>query len=102
MNDITVKTNNRNIVLPKINHPKKFNVVFLNDDITPIEFVSNALAATFHINLDEAIEITYRAHLEGKAYVGPFSYEIAEEKAYTVMKLAAENSFPLTLDVEAA
>lgn len=82
--------------------PKMFNVVFLNDDSTSMSFVVDVLQSHFRLGHEDALATMLQIHHEGKAYVGPYPYEVAEQKMYDVMKLAADKKYPLTLDVEEA
>jgi ATP-dependent Clp protease adaptor protein ClpS len=83
----------------KIEKPKKYNVIILNDDVTPMEWVIQVLRNVFHFSQPTAENITLTIHNEGSAVVGSYSYEIAEEKAVEVTSLSRTNGFPLQVKV---
>lgn len=80
--------------------PGKFKVVVLNDDHTPVEFVVALLVSVFRHNQQSALELTMKIHQEGRAIVGTYTHEIAEQKALDGTKLARANNFPLVIKVE--
>ena len=82
--------------------PKRYTVLFLNDDFTPIEFVMEILAQVFNQSHDEAEKITMTIHRTGKCAVGLYTHEIAETKAAQAMKAAKQFEFPLTCQPEPA
>lgn len=83
-----------------INEPKKYKVLFLNDDKTPIEFVVELLITIFKHTEDTARDITLKVHNEGAAVVGIYSYEIAEQKGVEATKLARDHNFPLQIKID--
>lgn len=83
-----------------INEPKKYKVLFLNDDKTPIEFVVELLIIIFKHTEDTARDITLKVHNEGSAVVGIYSYEIAEQKGVEATKLARDHNFPLQIKID--
>jgi ATP-dependent Clp protease adaptor protein ClpS len=84
----------------RITEPKKYKVIFLNDDKTPIEFVIEILISVFKHSQETAKEITMTVHNEGSAVVGVYAYEIAEQKAAEAVTLSRSNSFPLQIKVD--
>jgi len=80
--------------------PGKANVVLLNDDHTPMEFVVALLISVFRHNQASALELTMKIHQEGRAVAGTYTYEIAEQKAEDSNNLAKANNFPLVTKVE--
>jgi ATP-dependent Clp protease adaptor protein ClpS len=83
-----------------INEPKKYKVLFINDDKTPIEFVIELLVSIFRHTEDTARDLTLKVHNEGSAVVGVYSYEIAEQKGVEATKLAREHNFPLQIKID--
>ncbi len=82
--------------------PGKYNVVFLNDNQTPMEFVIEVLIGIFKHSRETSEKITLDVHTNGSAVVGTYSFEIAEQKG-TEATLAARNAgFPLNIRVEKA
>lgn len=100
MGDIREKTRRQAVTGTKLEPPKYYNVVFLNDDLTPMNLVVEVLISIFHQAREDAITIMLEAHSGGKGRIGPYSHEVAEWKAYEGMTLAAEFGHPLTLDIE--
>tara|TARA_B100001245_G_C22840983_1_gene404317 strand:+ start:533 stop:862 length:330 start_codon:yes stop_codon:yes gene_type:complete len=80
--------------------PKKYNVVFFNDDYTPIEFVVTVLMDIFHHSEDIAKEIAQMVHDEGKAIAGTYNFEIAEQKSLEAISQARADKHPLQVKLE--
>ena len=80
--------------------PKRFKVLMLNDDFTPMEFVVHVLERLFHMTHAQAIEIMLTVHRRGLAVVGVFSHEVAETKVAQVMELARRQQHPLQCTME--
>lgn len=84
----------------KIEEPKRWKVIFLNDDHTPMEFVVGVLTEIFKHSQETAKEITLAIHTEGSGIAGVYSFEIAEVKAVEATNLARQNGFPLQIKLE--
>ena len=84
-----------------IKEPGKFCVIFHNDDMTPMEFVSQLLMTVFHHDEHAAREIMLKVHSEGRAVAGVYIFEVAEQKAMDSVGIARNNGFPLSVSVEA-
>jgi len=84
----------------KIEEPGRFNVIFVNDNLTPMEFVSEVLVLIFRHTEETARDLTMVIHEKGSAIVGNYTFEVAEQKGVETTKLARENSFPLQVLVE--
>ena len=84
----------------QIRTPKKFKVIYHNDDYTPMEFVSWSLQAHFSKSEPEANSIMLEVHKQGKAIAGIYDYQIAESKIYDVTESAREHNFPLKVTGE--
>lgn len=84
----------------KLQLPKKYKVIVLNDDVTPMEFVIALLMGVFRHKQEQATEITMKIHREGSAVAGIYSYEIAEQKTIESTNLARSNGFPLQIKLE--
>jgi ATP-dependent Clp protease adaptor protein ClpS len=80
--------------------PRKWKVIFLNDDTTPMEFVMSILTEIFKHTQERASEITLEIHNNGSGIAGIYSYEIAEVKAVESTTLARSNGFPLQIKME--
>ena len=84
----------------KIGRPKKYKVVFYNDDYTPMELVTSILMTIFNKGLPEAQSIMMRVHKQGKGVAGVYSKEIAETKTETTKMYAREAGYPLHAETE--
>lgn len=84
----------------KTKKPSMFQVILLNDDFTPREFVVHILKAIFHKDTVEAEQIMMKVHNSGSAIAGTYPLEIAESKCMKVIKNAKENEYPLQCTVE--
>jgi ATP-dependent Clp protease adaptor protein ClpS len=80
--------------------PSKYNVIMLNDDATPIDWVIELLESIFKYTRESAETITLKIHNEGSAVVGTYSYEIAEQKSVEAVTLSRNNGFPLQVKLE--
>lgn len=89
---------------PKVNvdirEPKKYHVVFLNDNHTPMEFVISILIEIYKHTAETAQHITLHIHEKGSGIAGTYSFEIAEIKAVETTNLARANGFPLQIKLE--
>jgi len=85
-----------------IKEPEKFQVIFINDSFTPMEFVVEALMAIFNHTKATAEKIMVNIHEKGKGTAGVFFYEIAEQKALETTHLARSKGHPLNVEIETA
>jgi len=84
----------------KLEFPERFNVVLLNDDFTPMDFVVQLLIEIFNRSIEEARDITLQIHENGKGIAGTYGYEIAEQKKQEAVSVTRFNKYPLTIVVE--
>ena len=91
-----VETRNRTEII----FPSRYNVILLNDDYTPMDFVIQLLVETFNRSLQEAKGITMKIHEEGQGIAGTYSLEIAEQKCQESMMISRHNGHPLKIVVE--
>lgn len=84
----------------KVEEPKRWKILFLNDDSTPVEFVIELLTKVLRHSSSVARELTLEIHNSGSAVVGIYSFEIAEQKGLECTQLAREHGFPLQITVE--
>ena len=80
---------------PKTKKPPMFDVILLNDDFTPMDFVVYVLKEIFNHTDQQANEIMLKVHNEGEASCGIFPKDLAETKSYEVNNLAKINDHPL-------
>ena len=84
----------------KTKKPSKYNVLLLNDDYTPMEFVIMVLEKVFNKKEEEATQIMLHVHKNGIGVCGTFTYEVAESKCKSVMDMAKKNEHPLQSAME--
>ncbi|WP_076418774.1 MULTISPECIES: ATP-dependent Clp protease adapter ClpS [Colwelliaceae] len=97
-------TDNQELLEEKIEidnvKPPMYNVILLNDDYTPMDFVVEVLRMFFNMNAEQATDIMLDIHYKGKASCGTFTAEIAETKVSQVSSYAIENQHPLKCTME--
>ena len=84
----------------KLKPPNNYQVVFHNDDFTPMEFVVWLLQDIYHHPVSRAHQIMFDVHKKGKGVAGVYTFEIAESKVYKSMMMAKENNLPLLVTAE--
>ena len=84
----------------EIKKPRKYNVIMLNDDQTPTDWVISVLESIFKYTTEDAAETVLKIHVEGSAVVGTYTKEIAEQKSIESVKLSRKNGFPLEVEIE--
>jgi len=82
--------------------PPLYQVVLLNDDYTPMEFVVDVLEKFFALDRPSATRIMLEVHTRGKGVCGVFTYEIAETKVAQVTTYARDHQHPLMCTLEEA
>jgi len=54
---------------PELKEPPQYQVILINDDYTPMEFVVYVLQSVFNHNHDKATEIMMSVHKKGRVFV---------------------------------
>ena len=85
---------------PQVKEPPMYQVLLLNDDYTPMEFVVYVLQVFFGFDGDKAQQIMLAVHTHGKGVCGIFTREVAETKSAQINNYAKENGHPLLSDIE--
>jgi ATP-dependent Clp protease adaptor protein ClpS len=83
-----------------ISEPKRWKVLLLNDDTTPMEFVIAILVEIFKHNENSARDIMLQVHETGSGVAGVYSFEIAEAKAVEATNQARTNNHQLQIKLE--
>jgi ATP-dependent Clp protease adaptor protein ClpS len=86
----------------QVKEPALFNVVLLNDDYTPMQFVVDVLETLFQKTPSEAYRVMMQVHLNGRGIAGVYPYEVAETKVEALQSLAQEAGHPLQATIEDA
>jgi ATP-dependent Clp protease adaptor protein ClpS len=87
---------------PKLERPKLYQVVLLNDDYTPMEFVVELIEQFFFKSRENATQIMLKIHTEGKGVCGVYTQDIAETKSDVVNQYAQDHQHPLLCQTEPA
>ena len=80
--------------------PRRWKVILLNDDSTPMEFVISLLIEIFKHTTETAKDIMLQVHETGSGIAGVYSFEIAEAKAVEATNQARANGYPLQIKLE--
>jgi ATP-dependent Clp protease adaptor protein ClpS len=85
---------------PKVDKPRRYVVVFHNDDYTTMDFVVRVLEKFFHMDETQATQVMLHVHHKGYGIVGVFTRDVAETKAMQVTSYAKEHGHPLKCTAE--
>jgi ATP-dependent Clp protease adaptor protein ClpS len=86
----------------KTQPPRMYQVVMLNDDYTPMEFVVMVLQEYFKRDLETATQIMLKIHHEGRGVCGVYTKDVAATKVELVLAAAKRAGHPLQCIMEAA
>ncbi|WP_315706954.1 MULTISPECIES: ATP-dependent Clp protease adapter ClpS [unclassified Bradyrhizobium] len=102
MNDAVTKpeTKVRTRVRTKVERPRLYKVILVNDDFTPREFVVSVLKAEFRMTEDEAYKVMITAHRRGVCVVAVFTKDVAETKATRATDAGRAKGYPLLFTTE--
>lgn len=79
----------------KVRPPQMYQVVMLNDDYTPMEFVVVVIQEYFNKDLETATQIMLKIHLDGKGVCGVYTKDVAATKVDQVLEAAQKAGHPL-------
>lgn len=85
---------------PEVEPPPLYQIVLLNDDFTPQEFVVSALMKFFKMNFETAYVLMWQVHTTGSAIIGIYPREIAESLCDQLNEYSRSNEHPLLSYVE--
>ena len=96
------KTDTKIKIKPNValQEPPMYKIIYINDDVTSMEFVVESLIDYFNYNENTATDITHNIHEQGSAVVAVLPYEIAEQKGIEVTLEARSQGYPLQIKVE--
>lgn len=83
-----------------LSEPKKYSVMLLNDDYTPMDFVVMVLKKFFYLGEDVATQIMLQVHRQGRGVCGVYTRDIAETKVVLVNDFSKLNQHPLLCIME--
>lgn len=84
-----------------LGEPPLYKIIYMNDDVTSMEFVVTTLIEYFNYTDETAVSITQNIHEQGSAVVAVLPYEIAEQKGIEVTLDARAQGYPLQVKIEA-
>ena len=84
----------------KLDEPGLYDVIFLNDNFTTMEFVVKVLKQIFNKTPEQAQNITMRIHKDGQGVVGSYTHEVEEQKGKEATLAARQENFPLQVKVK--
>ena len=84
----------------KLQPPKMYKVLLLNDDYTPMDFVITVLQQFFSLDTEQATRIMLKVHKEGRGACGVFPRDIAATKVEQVSAFARQHQHPLACVME--
>ncbi|MDR3412467.1 MAG: ATP-dependent Clp protease adapter ClpS [Formivibrio sp.] len=83
-----------------IDPPAMWRVVLLNDDFTPMDFVTTVLQTFFAMDYERATQIMLKIHTEGRGICGVFPKDVAATKVSEVTHFARQHQHPLQCIME--
>lgn len=87
---------------PETAKPPMYQVVLLNDDYTPMDFVVAVLETFFAMTRQKATQVMLHVHTRGKGICGVFTREVAETKVTQVNEFSRSHQHPLLCTMEKA
>ncbi len=86
----------------KVKPPPMFQVLLLNDDFTPMEFVVSVLQKFFGMSREKSTQVMLKVHREGRGVCGLFPRDVAATKVDQVSEYARQHQHPLQCVMEEA
>ncbi len=87
---------------PEVARPPMYQVLLLNDDYTPMDFVVTVLQQFFSLDLERATQVMLHVHTRGRGVCGVYTREVAESKVAQVNEFSRMNQHPLLCTMEKA
>lgn len=82
--------------------PPMYQVLLLNDDYTPMEFVVGVLQKFFAMTREQATQVMLKVHREGRGVCGVYPRDVAATKVEQVSSFSREHQHPLQCVMEEA
>jgi ATP-dependent Clp protease adaptor protein ClpS len=86
----------------RVKAPPMYQVLLLNDDYTPMEFVVSVLQRFFGMGREKATQVMLKVHREGRGVCGVFPRDVAATKVEQVCSYSREHQHPLQCVMEEA
>ncbi len=93
-------TDLRTRTILKVERPRLYKVMLLNDDFTPRAFVVRILKAEFRMNEAQARQVMLTAHQRGSCVVAVYVQDVAQTKAARATDMARKEGYPLLFTTE--
>ena len=90
----------KTVTKPKLERPRLYKVILVNDDFTPREFVVTVLKGEFKLSEDQARRVMITAHQRGVCVVAVFTRDVAETKATRATDAGKAKGYPLMFTTE--
>jgi ATP-dependent Clp protease adaptor protein ClpS len=90
------------VAKPEVARPPLYQVLLLNDDFTPMDFVVEVLQLFFGMNREQATQVMLHVHTRGRGVCGVFTREVAETKVMQVNEFSRHHQHPLLCTMEQA
>lgn len=84
----------------RVEPPRLYKVLLLNDDFTPMDFVVQVLERFFAMDRERATQIMLKVHHEGRGLCGVYPRDIAATKVEQVSAFALQHQHPLACVME--
>jgi ATP-dependent Clp protease adaptor protein ClpS len=98
MGDTDIKPDTK--IKPKVERPRLYKVILVNDDYTPREFVVVVLKGIFRMSEDQAYRVMMTAHQRGACVVALYTRDVAETKASEGTEAGRRKGYPLMFTTE--
>jgi ATP-dependent Clp protease adaptor protein ClpS len=85
---------------PEVARPPLYQVLLLNDDFTPMDFVVVVLQTVFAMSREKATQVMLQVHREGMGVCGTYVREVAAAKVDQVIDIARRHQHPLQCTME--
>ena len=86
----------------RVKPPPMYQVVLLNDDYTPMEFVVIVLQKFFSMTRENATQVMFAVHREGRGVCGVYPRDLAATKVEQVSSFSRQHQHPLQCVMEEA
>ena len=86
----------------RVKPPPMYQVVLLNDDYKPMEFVVGVLQKFFGKGREQATQIMLKVHHDGRGVCGVYPRDIAATKVEQVSSYSRQHQHPLQCVMEEA
>lgn len=102
MVDHKVQDETQTSTVQETDEPPMYQVILLNDDFTPMDFVISVLTRFFSMSTDQAERVMLEVHYKGRAVCGVYTRDVAETRVAQVNQAAREHEHPLLCVMEKA